>query len=43
MIDIQNVSNRLNPEGVSYNFDFSESAPLAGLPIMPVIGLRGEL
>ena len=42
-LDIRNTYNRRNAEGVSYNFDFSESAPLAGLPIMPVIGLRGEL
>ena len=42
-LDIRNTYNRQNAEGVSYNFDYSESAPQAGLPLLPVIGLRGEL
>ena len=39
-LDVQNAYNRRNQEDVSYNFDFSESEPLAGLPILPSIGAR---
>ena len=42
-LDIQNVYNQQNREGILYNFDFSESTPLTGLPIIPALGLRGEL
>ncbi len=41
-LDIQNATNRANPEGVNYNFDFSETKATEGLPIIPVLGLRGE-
>ncbi len=41
-LDIQNVTNRANPEGLEYNFDFSETEESQGLPIIPVLGLRGE-
>ncbi|MCA9564619.1 MAG: TonB-dependent receptor, partial [Myxococcales bacterium] len=41
-LDIQNVYNRMNPEGIDYNFDFSESVTLTGLPIIPSLGIRGE-
>ena len=41
-LDVQNVYNRANPEGVSYNFDFSQQQNQAGLPIIPSIGLRGQ-
>jgi hypothetical protein len=42
-LDLQNAYNRQNPEGTSYNFNFTKSAVQSGLPILPVIGLRGEL
>jgi TonB family protein len=42
-LDLQNVYNRKNPEGRMYNYNYSKSQPLAGLPLLPVIGLRGEL
>ena len=41
-LDVQNVYNRANADGVQYNYDFSESESQQGLPIIPVIGLRGE-
>jgi TonB family protein len=41
-LDIQNVYNRPNADGVEYNYDFSESEPERGLPIIPVLGVRGE-
>ncbi|HWN72142.1 MAG TPA: carboxypeptidase regulatory-like domain-containing protein, partial [Haliangium sp.] len=31
-LDVQNVTNRGNPEGVSYNYDFTERAYTTGLP-----------
>lgn len=42
-VDIQNVYNRRNPEGRLYNFNYTRSDVVAGLPILPVIGVRGEL
>ena len=42
-LDVQNVYNRANAEGRSYNFDYSQSKPVRGLPILPILGLRGEL
>ncbi len=42
-LDLQNAYNRKNTESIDYNYDFSESKPLPGLPILPVIGIRGEL
>jgi TonB family protein len=41
-LDIQNIYNYRSAEGVTYNFDFSKSEPLAGLPIVPALGIRGE-
>lgn len=41
-LDVSNVYNRGNPEAINYNFDFSESVPLTGLPIIPSLGIRGE-
>jgi TonB family protein len=42
-LDIQNLYNQKNPEGEVYNYDFSERSVLTGLPIIPSLGLRGEL
>jgi hypothetical protein len=39
-LDVQNVTNRLNAEGVEYNFDYSEIQYIRGLPIFPSIGLE---
>jgi outer membrane receptor protein involved in Fe transport len=41
-LDVQNVYNRKNPEGTQYNFDYSERQPLTGLPILPILGVKGE-
>lgn len=41
-LDIQNVYDHRNPEGVSYNYNFRESKPTTGLPILPIFGVRGE-
>lgn len=42
-LDIQNVLNNVNPQGLVYNYDFSDSEPIRGLPILPSLGIRGEL
>jgi len=42
-LDVQNVYNRENTEDIGYNYDFSQSKPVAGLPILPILGIRGEL
>lgn len=39
-LDIQNVSNRINPEGVTYNYNYTERQYTRGLPIFPSIGLE---
>lgn len=41
-LDVQNAYNRQNPEGVSYSYDYSESQLLSGLPILPILGVRGD-
>jgi TonB family protein len=42
-LDLQNVTNHQSPEGVFYNYDFSESQVLKGLPLLPILGIRGEI
>ena len=42
-LDVQNVYNRANPEGVVYNYDYRESKVQQGLPIFPILGLRADL
>ncbi len=39
-LDVQNLTNRVNPEGVSYNYDFSKQSYTSGLPIFPSLGLE---
>jgi hypothetical protein len=39
-IDLQNVVNRHNPEGVTYNTDYSRLSYTNGLPIFPSIGVE---
>lgn len=42
-LDLQNVYNRPNPEGRSYNFDYSRYRLQQGLPILTIVGLKAEL
>lgn len=42
-LDIRNIYNRQNQEGIVYNYDYSQQTPLLGLPIIPALGIRGEL
>ncbi|MCL2012873.1 MAG: TonB family protein [Cystobacterineae bacterium] len=41
-VDIQNVTNRKNPEVANYNYDYSKRTYISGLPILPTLGIRGE-
>jgi len=42
-LDVQNVYNNAAVEAQGYNYNFSQSTPQRGLPIIPSVGLRGEL
>ena len=42
-LDIQNVTNRVNPEGVTYSDDFARKSFTRGLPIFPSLGLEYRL
>jgi outer membrane receptor for ferrienterochelin and colicin len=41
-LDVQNVYNRANQEGWQYSFDYRQRSALTGLPILPVLGVKGE-
>lgn len=41
-LDIQNVTNTQNPEAIRYSYDFTQETAVMGLPIIPLIGVRGE-
>jgi TonB family protein len=41
-LDVQNVFNSENPEGTLYDYRFRQSASLRGLPILPILGVRGR-
>jgi hypothetical protein len=42
-LDLQNAYNSTNPEGVRYSYDYRQKETLSGLPILPNLGVRGEL
>ena len=42
-LDIRNAYNYKNQEGIIYNYDYSQQTKLLGLPIIPALGIRGEL
>ncbi len=42
-LDVQNAYNRKNEEGRGYNYDYTQSGVVSGLPILPTFGIRGEL
>jgi TonB family protein len=41
-LDVQNVYNAQNPEATVYDYRYKDSGPIRGLPILPVIGLKGR-
>ena len=42
-LDVQNAYNRANTEDFDYNFNFRQSNPQQGLPILPILGIKAEL
>jgi hypothetical protein len=42
-LDVQNVYNRANAEGAQYSYNYTQQKPNTGLPILPILGVRGEL
>jgi hypothetical protein len=42
-LDVQNVYNARNPEGRSYNYDYTKREEVSGLSFFPNLGVRGEL
>ncbi|MDB4986311.1 MAG: TonB family protein / TonB-dependent receptor [Myxococcaceae bacterium] len=42
-LDVQNSYNAVNREAVQYSYNYRQTATVRGLPIIPVLGLRGEL
>jgi TonB family protein len=41
-LDAQNVYNQQNVEGVSYNYNYTRTSYVTGLPFLPSFGLRAE-
>jgi TonB family protein len=41
-LEVQNATNRKNPEGAAYNYDYSRQGWTTGLPLFPSFGLRAE-
>ncbi len=41
-LDVQNMYNRANADGVSYNYRYTKPEWQTGLPIIPSLGVRGE-
>jgi hypothetical protein len=37
-LDVQNVTNRGNPEEIVYNYNYSQKSYITGLPVLPVLG-----
>ena len=42
-LDVQNVYNAKNVEGTIYDFEYREKEEITGLPILPILGVRGEM
>jgi TonB family protein len=42
-LDVQNLTNAENPEGYSYDYHYRAREAVRGLPILPILGLRGEM
>jgi len=41
-VDVQNVTNKRNPEDIVYNYNYSRQGYITGLPVLPVAGARFE-
>jgi TonB family protein len=41
-LDVQNALNAENPEEITYDYRYQQTATVRGLPILPLLGLRGN-
>jgi hypothetical protein len=41
-LDVQNVTDRKNPEEITYDYRYQQRAYITGLPTLPVVGGRLE-
>jgi hypothetical protein len=41
-LDVQNITNRQNSEGIRYSYDYSQKQDVSGLPVLPTVGIKGE-
>jgi TonB family protein len=41
-LEVQNATNRKNPEDATYNYDYSQQGWITGLPLFPSFGIRAE-
>lgn len=41
-LSLSNAYNQANVEAVGYNFDYSQSEDVSGLPILPILGAKGR-
>jgi len=41
-IDVQNVTDRRNPEDIVYNYNYTRQGYITGMPLLPVLGGRVE-
>jgi hypothetical protein len=39
-LDVQNVTNRKNPEEIIYSQDYHQRSTISGLPTLAVVGAR---
>jgi hypothetical protein len=42
-LDVQNVYNRGNAEGIGYNYNYTQTTTVTGIPFLPNVGLRADL
>lgn len=42
-LDVQNIYNHKSPEGLAYSYDYKQSKPQGGLPILALFGVRADL
>src|SRR5262249_1105091 len=41
-LDVQNVYNNANAEGIDYNFNYTARRYVSGIPLLPNLGLRAD-
>jgi len=42
-LDLQNAYNHANREGTDYSFDFTKQSDIPGLPLIPSLGIKGQI